>query len=265
MRAGPWRECWSFRGFIAASVKRDFLSRYLGTQLGWVWAVAQPLALILIYTLVFAQIMRPALPGDDSPFAYSIYLCTGIILWQLFADLINRFVGMFVQNAGLLKKARVPKLALPVIAVLSALVSFLIIAALFAVFLLAIGRWPGAAALSVLPVIALVVGIAAGLGVLLATVNVFYRDVEQATSMLLQFGFWLTPIVYPARAIPDVLASVLAWNPLWPLVSFAQAIFLGQGVSAWSVLAYPAAATLLCLAAGWLAFRRLAPDIQDEL
>ena len=62
------RECWEFRGFILASVKRYFISRYLGTQLGFFWAVAQPLAMILIYTLVFAAIMKPAFPGHEPEF-----------------------------------------------------------------------------------------------------------------------------------------------------------------------------------------------------
>src|SRR4051794_9746513 len=99
LRAGMLRECWQFRDFILASVKREFVSRYLGTQLGFFWAVAQPLAMVLIYTVVFAQIMRPALPGYPSRFAYSIYLCAGILVWQLFSDLLNRAVGVFVHNA----------------------------------------------------------------------------------------------------------------------------------------------------------------------
>src|SRR6478609_8729088 len=77
-RAGMLRECWDFREFILASVKRDFVARYLGTQLGFFWAIVQPLAMIAIYTLVFAAIMKPAMPGHPSRFAYSIYLCAGI-------------------------------------------------------------------------------------------------------------------------------------------------------------------------------------------
>ncbi|HEX6795565.1 MAG TPA: ABC transporter permease, partial [Casimicrobiaceae bacterium] len=123
-RIGMLRECWAFRDFILASVKRDFVSRYLGTQLGFFWAIAQPLAMIGIYTLVFARIMRPSLPGHDSPFAYSIYLCAGIVIWQLFSELLTRSVGVFVHNAGLLKKVSLPKLALPVIVALSALANF---------------------------------------------------------------------------------------------------------------------------------------------
>ena len=97
------RECCAKAGRSAASSSpassRDFVSRYLGTQLGFFWAVAQPLAMILIYTLVFAEIMKPALPGHESKFAYSIYLCAGILLWQLFSDLVSRSVGVFVTTA----------------------------------------------------------------------------------------------------------------------------------------------------------------------
>ncbi len=183
LRTGLLRECWQFRGFIGASVKRDFVSRYLGTQLGWFWAVAQPLAMILIYTLVFAEIMKPALPGHESKFAYSIYLCAGILLWQLFSDLVIRSVGVFVHNGGLLKKVNLPKLALPVIVALSGLSSFAVVAALFLGFLAAIGGFPWPAILAMVPVVVLVVALAMGLGVLLGTINVFYRDVEQSTSM----------------------------------------------------------------------------------
>jgi len=259
------RECWEFRGFILSSVKRDFVSRYLGTQLGFFWAVAQPLAMIVIYTLVLAQIMKPTLPGHQSRFAYSIYLCAGILTWQLFSDLLNRSVGVFVHNANLLKKVNLPKLALPIVVTLSALSNFAVITVLFIGFLLAIGEAPGSSSLALIPVLVLVVAFAIGLGVLLGTINVFYRDVEQSTSMLLQFWFWLTPIVYPGRALPDFLASMLAWNPMWPIVNFAQTIFLEDRVPAWSALIYPTCVAITFLLPGLFSFRNLSGEIVDEL
>ena len=259
------RECWAFRGFILASVKRDFVSRYLGTQLGFFWAIAQPLALILIYTLVFARIMKPALPGHESPFAYSIYLCAGIVIWQLFSDLLNRSVGVFVHNANLLKKVNLPKLALPIVATLSALSNFAVVVLLFMGFLLAIGAFPAASIVALVPLLVLVVAFAVGLGVLLGTINVFYRDVEQATTMLLQFWFWLTPIVYPGRTLPDFVASALAWNPMWPVVHFAQTIFVEDRTPPWSSLAYPALVAIALLLLGLFAFRNLSGEIVDEL
>jgi len=265
LRPGLLRECWAFRGFILASVKREFVSRYLGTNLGFFWAVAQPFAMILIYTLVLSEIMKPALPGHASRFAYSIYLCAGIIVWQLFNDLLNRSVGIFVHNATLLKKANLPKLAFPIVVALSGLSNFAVILVLFLGFLAIIGSLPGTPTLAMLPVVLLVVGFALGLGVLLGTINVFFRDIEQSTSMVLQFWFWLTPIVYPGRALPGFAADLLAWNPMGPVVNFAQTIFLEDRVPAWSLLAYPAVVTAIFLVFGVAAFRRLSGEIVDEL
>jgi lipopolysaccharide transport system permease protein len=122
------RGTWGFRDFILSSVKREFASRYLGTQLGMVWPILHPLSLILIYTLVFGEVMRARLAGHEaSRFAYSIYLTAGFVSWMLFSDLLARSVGISVHNAGLLKKVSIHKLASPVIASISALVQIAIL------------------------------------------------------------------------------------------------------------------------------------------
>jgi lipopolysaccharide transport system permease protein len=221
--------------------------------------------MILIYTLVLSEIMKPALSGHPSKFAYSIYLCSGITLWQLFSDLLTRSVGVFVHNAALLKKANLPKLAFPIVVALSGLSNFAVVFVLFLAFVGVIGSFPAGAILAMVPVVVLVVGFALGLGVLLGTLNVFYRDIEQSTTMLLQFWFWLTPIVYPGRALPEFAADLLAWNPMWPIVHFAQTIFLENRAPDWSLLAYPAIVTTVFLVLGMFAFRRLSGEIADEL
>jgi lipopolysaccharide transport system permease protein len=136
---------------------------------------------------------------------------------------------------------------------------------LFVGFLVVIGSFPWPAILAMLPVVILVVALAMGLGVLLGTVNVFYRDVEQSTSMVLQFWFWLTPIVYPARALPAAFAEVLQWNPFWPIVTFAQTVLLDNRIPPWASLAYPALVAVALLLLGFVAFRRLSAEIVDEL
>jgi lipopolysaccharide transport system permease protein len=259
------RKTWGVREYIVASVRRDFVARYLGTQLGFSWVIAQPVAMIAIYTLVFAEIMRPSLADHGNRFAYSINLCAGIVLWQLFNEILTRCVGVFVQNGSLLKKVSLPKSALPAIVTLTALTNFVLVLLLFLGFLALIGAWPGAALIAFVPLTAIVVAMALGLGVLLGTWNVFYRDIEQAVGIVLGFWFWFTPIVYPARALPDWLEAVLAWNPLWPVVRFAQAICLGQEVPAWSELAYPATLAVLLVVAALRVFRSLSGDIVDEL
>ena len=259
------RETWQFRDFIIASVRREFVSRYQGTQFGVFWSIAQPLALIVIYTLVFSEIMRPSLPGHGSRFAYSIYLTAGLITWTLFSDLLMRSVGVFVQNGGLMKKVNIHPIAFPVIATASASIHFVIIGALFVAFLLIVGRFPGLPVLAIIPVLAVLILFALGLGVLLGTINVFYRDVEQSTGIIMQFWFWLTPIVYPAEAVPVAVKAILSWNPLWPIVRAMQDIFLEQRLPDWASLLYPLAVALVLVTLGRTAFNKLAHELVDEL
>jgi len=259
------RAAWRYRDFIVTSFKREFAMRYLGTQFGVFWAIAQPLTLILIYSIVFSELMRPALPGHPSKFAYSVYLTAGIISWQLFSELLGRCVGMFVNNAQLLKKVSIPKITMPIIASLYALSTFAITFMLFLGFAGLAGYWPGWHLLAVVPVILLMTVFAMGLGILLATINVFYRDVEQSVNVVLQVWFWLTPVVYPATTLPKYIASVLEWNPMWPMIRAMQNIFLDHRSPDWSTLIYPAALAILIILVAGYAFERLSDDLVDEL
>ena len=158
-----------------------------------------------------------------------------------------------------------PKLTLPVIVALSGLSNFAVILILFLGFLVVIGSFPFAAILAAIPLLILVVALALGLGVFLGTINVFYRDVGQTTSMLLQFWFWLTPIVYAGRTLPAPFAHIMTWNPMSAIVAFAQTVFLEDRVPAWGMLLYPMIVALFFLLLGLFAFRSLSGEIVDEL
>lgn len=262
---GMLRDLWSYRGFIYGAVRREFQSRYLRTQFGMFWVVAHPLALILIYTLIFAEIMRPSLPGHDSAFAFSVYLCSGVITWGLFSEMLGRSVNIFVENAGLLKKVSFPKLCLPIIVVLSSWVHFAVVMGIFLVVLAFIGSFPGWVVLAFVPVVLIQTCLAVGLGILLATINTFYRDVAQAVGVVLQFWFWLTPIVYAPAIIPEKAQAVLAWNPIWPLIRAYQGIFLDAKLPDWSSMVYPTTLALALIVLGIFAFHRLQGEIADEI
>jgi lipopolysaccharide transport system permease protein len=259
------RGTWRFRDFIVTSVKREFAARYLGTQLGVVWPIVHPLALILIYTLVFSEVMKARLPGHESRFAYSIYLTAGLITWSLFADLLTRSVGIFVHNAMLLKKVSVHKLAFPVIASLSALIQAGILTVCFIAFLAVTGNLPGLSIVAIVPVLAITALLAMGLGLFLATINVFYRDVEQTTNVVLQFWFWVTPVVYPISALPEFMQSVVSWNPMVPIAGAMQAIFVERQFPEWASLLYPLALAIALAFMARFTFGRLANELVDEL
>ena len=103
MMVGVLKPLWAYRGFILGSVKREFQSKYRNSLLGAAWTVIQPLAMIVVYTVIFSQVMKAKLPGVDTTFAYSIYLCAGIITWGLFAEISGRAQNIFLEHANLLK------------------------------------------------------------------------------------------------------------------------------------------------------------------
>ena len=256
---------WAFRGFIAASVRRDYQLRYRSTVLGFAWNLLQPLAMILIYTLIFSQLMRTRLDGSNNPFAYGIHLCAGIFTWNLFAEIIQRSQSMFLDNANLLKKQRFPRMALPLIVVSTALLNFSIVLLLFLSFLLFSGNFPGIGLWALLPLLAIQILFSMGLGLSLGVLNIFFRDVGQLSNLALQLWFWATPIVYPVGILPSWLLPWMQLNPMYHLVRGYQTIFLSTGTLDWTSLSLLAAASLVICGYALILFRRHAGDIVDEL
>ena len=238
------RAAWSFRGFIAGSVKREFVAKYRSSLLGAGWAVINPLAMVIIYTVVFSQIMQARLPGSSGTFEYGIYLCAGIFAWNFFAEIIQRSMSMFLDNAGM---------------------NYAIISALFLLLLLVLGSFPGAFLVAMLPVVAVVCLLATSLGIIIGVLNVFFRDAGQLFTILLQFWFWFTPIVYPISILPESIASLVRANPLTPLISAQQGIALGTGWPDWSSLVSPLLLAIVLAALALMLFRRRSFEMVDEL
>lgn len=259
------RSIWIYRGFILASVRREFTLRHQRSLLGFSWALINPLAMVLIYLVVFSRIMSDKLTGMDSGFSYGIYLCSGILAWSLFQDIVSRGQTVFLDNANLLKKLSFPRVSLMAIAVLTALVQFTVGFAVFLAVLCLIGHVPGISLLAAVPVLMILVAFAAGLGVVLGVLNVLIRDVGQAMSSVLQVWFWLTPIVYPANTLPSYAADLLRANPVTPLIEALHGVFMRQAWPDWVTLIYPTAVAVLFCLLGVYGFRRSAADMVDEL
>ncbi|WP_420476073.1 ABC transporter permease [Noviherbaspirillum sp. ST9] len=265
MAVGMLRSMWSYRGFISGSVKREFQSRYRNSLLGAAWTVLNPLAMIVVYTVIFSQVMRARLPGVDSGFAYSIYLCAGVLTWGLFAEIVGRAQNVFLENANLIKKISFPRICLPVIVVFNAGINFAIIFGLFVLFLLVSGNFPGVSFLAVFPVLLIQVAFAIGLGIIVGVLNVFFRDVGQFFAVLLQFWFWLTPVVYPASILPAPILPYFNLNPMVPVVTAYQDIFVHAKLPDWGSMASPALLAVLFCAVGMRMFRKRVGEIVDEL
>lgn len=256
---------WAYRGFILGSVKREFQSKYRNSLLGAAWVIINPLAMIIVYTVIFSQLMRARLPGAESTFAYSIFLCAGVLTWGLFSEITNRAQNTFLENANLIKKINFPKLCLPITVVVSASLNFLIIFSLFTIFLVITGDFPGRAFIALLPVLAILVIFAISLGITLGILNVFFRDVGHFFGILLQFWFWLTPIVYPITILPEKLQTIIAFNPMTALISACQIILVyGQWPDWYSLWPAMVTASIFFIISLRL-YRQYSGEIVDEL
>jgi lipopolysaccharide transport system permease protein len=260
-----FKSLWAYRGFIVGNVKREFQSKYTNSLLGATWTLINPLAMIIVYTVIFSQIMRSKLPGIDGAFSYSIYLCAGVLTWGLFAEIVNRAQNTFLENANLIKKLNFPRLCLPVILVTNAMVNFFIIFTLFSIFLLMSGNFPGLVYVAIFPLLAILALFAIGLGITLGVLNVFFRDVGQFFGIVIQFWFWLTPIVYPLSILPESVQKMMRYNPMAGLINAFQNIFVGQLWPAWeSLVPVTIVAVILCMFSLHL-FRKHAGEMVDEL
>lgn len=256
---------WRYRSFIFGSIKREFQTKYRNSLLGAVWNILNPLAMIVIYTVIFSQVMRAKLPGVDHTFAYSIYLCSGILSWGLFAEIVSRSQVMFVDNGNLLKKINFPRICIPAIIVGSALLNFIIVSIIFCVFLLVSGYFPGVVIVSIIPVIAVLVVFAIGLGMTIGVLNVFFSDVGQFFGIFLQFWFWLTPIVYSATILPKDLQGYISYNPLAGIVMACQTVLVKGEWPDWYAMLPAAIVGLLLCILGMRLFQKRAAEMVDEL
>lgn len=255
----------NYRGFILGSVQREFQAKYRNSILGAAWTVLNPLAMIVVYTVIFANVMHSRLAGSDSTFAYSIYLCAGVLTWGLFAEITARAQTVFLEHAGLIKKITFPRICLPVIVVLNACVNFAIIFGLFTAFLVITGNFPGVVFAAMLPLLLLQVLFAIGLGIVLGVLNVFFRDVGQFFTIFLQFWFWFTPVVYPVTVLPEGVRGLLKFNPMAPLIMAYQDVLVKHAWPQWGSL-LPVTLLALALAVlGLRLFRKRAGEMVDEL
>lgn len=259
------RGLYAYRGFILGTVKRDFQSKYRTSTLGAAWSVINPLAMIVVYTVIFSQIMRTRLPGVETAFGYSVFLCAGILTWGLFAEITARTQNVFLDNASLLKKISFPRISLPVIVVLNAGLNFSIVFGLFTIFLILSGNFPGWVFFAILPILVIQILFSVGLGMVLGVLNVFFRDVGQFFSIALQFWFWLTPIVYPVDILPQHVRSLLVFNPMAPLIQAYQGILVLGQWPLWQNLLPVMLTSLAFCSLGLHLFRKHAGEIVDEL
>lgn len=256
---------WSFRHFVVTSIWGELKGRFARSKLGLLWSVLHPLAQATIFAVVLSEVLGAKLGNIDNKAAYPIYLVAGLAGWNLFTEILNRCLTIFVEYSDTLKKIAFPRLCLPLIIWGTAMINHILLVIAAAVVFAFLGHYPSASWLF-LPIGMLLVSIFAfGLGVFLGILNVFTRDVAHFFGIVLQIWFWLTPIIYSRDIIPKHLQSLIEINPMTALVGIYQNVMLYQRWPDIQLLVYPSALAIFFFILSFIVFRRASSDMLDAL
>ncbi|MBQ3509770.1 MAG: ABC transporter permease [Peptococcaceae bacterium] len=259
-----FRDLYQNKGLIFSLAKNDFKTKYAGSYFGIIWAFVQPVCTILVFWFVFEIGFRSA-PMQDVPFA--LWLSCGLVPWFFFSEAWNGATNAFMEYSYLVKKVVFKISVLPVVKILSAL----FVHCFFIVFLLFLfccyQFYPTAAALQLIYYAFCLCALVTALSFITASVVVFFRDLGQVITIILQFGMWLTPIMWSLDIMPARFLGIIKMNPMYYIVDgYRNAMIYGQPlfydvkltIYFWTV-------TVVLFVAGIILFRKLRPHFADVL
>jgi lipopolysaccharide transport system permease protein len=256
---------WRFRFFVLTSIVNDFRVRFGRSLLGGLWTILNPLAMVAIYAVVLSNVLQARIGGIEGKYAFAVYLTAGLLCWNLFNQIVSQALTLFIRHGNLIKKAAFPRTVLPAVLSGTCLVDSLgLMLATLAVYAL-VGHSLSPTMLLVPFLLLLVAGFALGIGLLVGVLNVFMRDIGQVVPIVLQLGFWFTPIVYPATIIPERVQPLLLFNPVYYFVSLFHDTLVYTQMPDISTLAIACALTLVSLLLGLACFRKANEDLTDAL
>ncbi len=246
---------------LTALTWRDLRVRYRQSALGIAWAVVLPLTMMLLFTFVFTRaIHAPAL--DNLPMPYALYAFAGLVPWTFFANSLTGALNSLVANRNLVTKVYFPREVFPLSSILSALVDYVVAMHVLVVLMIYFhvrGQWVFQAswALLLLPGIVMIqIVLTAGLGLLLAMSNLFYRDVRLLFTALLQLWMFLSAVVVPLPTDGSLTARCIALNPMLPIIhAYRDTLLLGRVPEIGGIL-YAGLSAAILLTGGWIWFRR---------
>ena len=249
---GMWLyEIWRSREILYFLAWRDVKVRYKQAVLGVAWAVLQPLFTMVIFTFFFGRLA--AIPSDGVP--YPLFSFSALLLWTYFAVTLSQVGNSLVSNSSLITKIYFPRVLLPGAAALGGLLD-LLVSSLFLVGMMIYYRVVPHWTILLTPVfVAETVLLVMGAGMLLAALNVRYRDVKYTIPFLTQIGLFVTPVIYPVSFLPHRFQWLLALNPMAGVIEGFRGCLLGVGTIDWELVASSWAVTLLFLLFGGLHFR----------
>ena len=254
------------RYLIFQLTKRDFKNRYVGSILGLLWAFLQPLAMMVILWFVFEHGLKARTVNAQIPFV--AWFFSAVIAWNFFADVVLANTGVLGEYAFMLKKVEFKMAILPAIKIFSSLLIHLIFLLILAVVLICNHIYPSWYWLQIPYFTLALIYLLLGIGLLTSALNIFIRDTYQAVSILIQFGFWLTPVIWNIDMLPGPYRTLIKLNPMVYITEGYRGCLIYKKslfeVGIHSTLYFWTTSTCILLL-GIFIFRKLRPHFGDVL
>ncbi len=253
-------DLWAYRELLGFLAWRDVKVRYKQTVLGAAWAILQPFAAMVIFTIFFH---RMAGIGPEGDIPYPLWSYAGLLPWTLFAQALTRASQSLVTERNLVTKVYFPRLVMPIAATLSALVDFAIAFLVYAGMLVYYRVTPGIELLYLPLLVLLAVATATGVGLWLSAINVKYRDVRYTIPFLVQMWLFVSPVVYPASKVPEAYRVIYGLNPMAGVIQGFRWSLLGVGPGPGPMFWASVGVIVFVLITGAYYFRRMEEFFAD--
>jgi lipopolysaccharide transport system permease protein len=251
-------DLWSYRELLYFLTWRDIKVRYKQTALGAAWAIIQPLATMLVFTLVFNRLAGL----DTGRVPYPLFAYTGLLIWTFFSNAVTNGTNSLINNTNLITKVYFPRAFVPAAAVAAGLVDLAIAGLILVGLIVYYGITPtwGVALAPLFLLLSALLALAVGM--LISALTVKYRDLRHALPFLIQFWMFASPVIYPANRVPGRWRHLIALNPLTGIIEGFRAALFGQPFDPATML--PAVVLTLCLlAVSYYLFRRIEETFAD--
>lgn len=262
------RSLWRNRQLIFQMTKRDVIGRYKSSAMGIAWSFLNPVFMLAVYTFVFTEIFKShwdGIGGDDSKTQFAVVLFAGLIVLNLFSEVLNRAPGLILSNVNYVKKVVFPIEILPVIAMGGAFFhSIISLGVLLAAFVLFNGylHWTAIfIPFVLLPLVILITGISW----MLASLGVFLRDVGQTIGLITTVLWFLSPVIYPITAVPERFRPFIMANPLTFIIEQAREVLIWGHLPNWFGLGIYTLAAIVVAWAGYAWFQKTRKGFADVL
>lgn len=245
-------ELWNYRELLYSFTWRDVKIRYKQTALGFLWAIIQPLCMMLIFTVFFGRLAK--IPSDGIP--YPLFVLAALLPWTLFAEGLTRSTNSMIVNANIMTKVYFPRLIMPLSGILSPLVDFVFSFLILVVMMAWYGFIPTLNIIFLPLFILLALATSLGIGLWLSALNVQYRDFQYTIPFMIQLWLFASPVVYPASLVPEPVRFLYGLNPMAGVIEGFRWALLGTEMPGAMILVSVGMVVVL-LVSGAFYFRKM--------